>query len=380
MKKKDSLTAELSSMRSNGAIWSNLPNTEIEALKIGKTYSALRELKNDSHLYSCVQSRKSGALMLEWKTLPNNAEARAIELIERSLAKLDELTIMRNILEAPLLGFQPLEIIWELDNNDFIVSDIKPKLQEDFVFTNNGELRLRSFEVANGAVLPPMKVLCPRYEANPASQYGSPLLAKCFWLVKYKNGANKLWAECCEKYGLPSLVGKVNRSATLEESREIADALAAMGANTAVVVPHDIDLEFKEHNRIGSNDLFYSFIKHCNDEISKALLSQTLTTELGYGGSYAAAMTHFKVRREIILADAKLIEKTFNELFSFILQANNIEGSVPQFSLILNDSDNTQRIERDKIIMQYGGVKFSQDYWIRNYGFKEEDFDLIENA
>ena len=374
MKKRDSLTTELSSMRASGAIWSNFPNSEIEALKIGKTYSALRELKNDPHLYSCVQSRKSGSIMLEWKTLPNNAEKSSIELIEKSLASIDILAFIRDILEAPLFGFQPLEIIWEQDNESYFAKSIRPKLQEDFLFTNSGELRFRTLDAAAGGEIPELKILCPRYEATQYNQYGASLLAKCFWLVKFKNGTSKLWAECCEKYGLPSLVGKVNRNATMNEANEIADSLAAMGANTAIVVPHDIELEFKEHNRLGSNELFQSFIQHCNSEISKAILSQTLTTELGSSGSYAAAATHFKVRREIILSDAKLIERTFNELFKYILKANGIEGSAPMFSLILNDSDNSQRIERDKIIMQYGSVKFSKDYWIRNYGFKEEDF------
>ena len=44
-----------------------------------------------------------------------------------------------------------------------------------------------------------------------------------------------------------------------------------------------------------------------NSEISKAVLGQTLTTEIGSTGSYAAANTHMAVRQDIIDADKNLL-------------------------------------------------------------------------
>lgn len=80
-------------------------------------------------------------------------------------------------------------------------------------------------------------------------------------------------------------------------------------------------------------DLYLQLIKLANGEISKALLSETLTTEMD-SGSYAASVTHFKVRREVILGDKFLVEQTINKLIEYIAKVNNFETwNLPKFVL-----------------------------------------------
>jgi phage gp29-like protein len=171
-------------------------------------------------------------------------------------------------------------------------------------------------------------------------------------------------------------MGQYNRGATSEEIEKLAQELANMTEDSIIVAPEDIDIKLHEATRSSSVSLYKELIRYCNAEISKALLSQTLTTELDMG-SYAASQTHFKVRKEVIQADIRLVERTMNEVIKYIMELNFNENISPVFKIKQNDSDNLERVERDVKIAQTGQVKFTKKYWMERYGFKEDD---IENS
>ena len=55
-----------------------LPNPDRVLRRTGKTVEAYRELKNDPHVWSCIQSRKSGTLSLETRIVQNKADSMLI--------------------------------------------------------------------------------------------------------------------------------------------------------------------------------------------------------------------------------------------------------------------------------------------------------------
>ena len=55
--------------------------------------------------------------------------------------------------------------------------------------------------------------------------------------------------------------------------------------------------------KAASGQVFDGLISTANREISKAILGQTLTTELDRGGSYAATKEHMEVRSDLVDAD-----------------------------------------------------------------------------
>ena len=42
----------------------------------------------------------------------------------------------------------------------------------------------------------------------------------------------------------------------------------------------------------------------------------------------------------------------------------------------MNDSENTQKVDRDLKISQTGTVKFTKSYWMNNYGLKEDEIEM----
>lgn len=129
-----------------------------------------------------------------------------------------------------------------------------------------------------------------------------PWLAKCYCPVTFKNGGLRFWVNFTEKYGMQILLGQYQRGETNEEIRSFAEQLESVYEDAIIHSPLDVKLGLYEPNRTSSVNLYLELILFANSEISKAILSQTLTKELE-GGSYATSQTHFQIRKEIIFAD-----------------------------------------------------------------------------
>jgi len=355
-------------------IFGILPNPDKILSRAGKTIEAFKELKNDPHVWSCIQSRKSGLLSLDYSVLPNGASQQVTSFVQTVLSELDIQQIERDFLESVLFGFQPIEIIWKYKNQSkmYIVPEkVIPKPQEWFFFDAEGNLRFRKSGEPKGVIPPPMKILNIQHEASYLNPYGHALLSKCYWAVTFKNGGLKFWVNFTEKYGMPILLGQYQRGSTFDEAERLAKELSNMTEDSVIVAPSDVKVELHEAVRTSSSNLYKDLIKFCNAEISKAILSQTLTTELDMG-SYAATLIHYKVRKEVILSDIRLVESAFNTIIRYIIDLNFPGSPNPKFKILVNESENQDRIDRDVKLTQ-AGVKLSKDYWMETYGLNEED-------
>ena len=215
---------------------------------------------------------------------------------------------------------------------------------------------------------------------NPSynNPYGERTLSRVFWNVTFKKGGMKFWVVFTEKYGMPHLIGKHPRGATKEETNTLADMLEDMVQDAIAVIPDDSSVEIQEANKSSSAEIYEKLIDKMNAEISKAILGQTLTTEIGSTGSYAAANTHMAVRQDIVDSDKKLVENVINQLIQWIYEINFSREDVPKFELFEPEDVDLTLAQRDKILYDTG-VKFTKEYFIKTYGLEDEDFDIRED-
>ena len=360
------------------SLGSYLPDPDIVLRKQGKDVKIYRELFCDPHVFACIQSRKAGVLSLEWEINRGLDKTKDAELVEDLLKKLDIHKLINDILDATLFGFQPIEIIWKKVGNYVLPIELKAKPSEWFCFDEENLLKFRTKEHYWGEELPPKKFLCPQNNPSYDNPYGKRVLSRVFWPVTFKKGGLKFWVVFTEKYGIPHLIGKHPRGATKEETDNLADLLEEMIQDAIAVIPDDSSVEIKEANKSSSAEIFEKLIDKMNSEISKAILGQTLTTEIGATGSYAASNTHMAVRQDIIDADKKLVEKTINQLIQWIYEINFANAEVPVFELYEPEDVDLTLAQRDKILYDTG-VKFTKEYFIKTYGLEEEDFDIRED-
>ncbi len=93
-----------------------------------------------------------------------------------------------------------------------------------------------------------------------------------------------------------------------------------------------------------------------DSEISKAVLGETLSTELGSTGSYAAAQTHDKVSQRLAKADADLLSDTLNRTLVKWTVAYNLPNAKPPrvWRDFGEQEDLNSRSQRDKTLFDMG--------------------------
>ena len=355
-----------------------LPDPD-SVLKVkGKDIRIYKELLCEPHVWACVQSRKSGVLSLEWEINREKDKNQQAQVIEDIFKAIDIYALMSEILNATLFGFQPLEIIWQKQGNLIVPAEIKAKPQEWFCFDDDNKLKFRTKENYYGEYLPGKKFLCPQSNPSYQNPYGERTLSRVFWPVAFKKGGMKFWVAFTEKYGMPFLIGKYPRGATAENKENLADMLEKMVQDAIAIVPDDSRVEIVEAAKSSSADIYEKIIDKMNAEISKAILGQTLTTEIGSTGSYAASNTHMSVRKDIIDSDKKLVEKTLNQLIRWIYEINFNSQDIPTFEMYEEEDVDLTLSQRDKVLCE-SGVKFTKEYFKKTYGFDDEDFEVTQD-
>jgi len=350
-----------------------LPNPDKVIQQNGGVSKIFPELKNDPHIWSCMQSRKAGVLSQDWDIFDRDANSDISQFIRKIFQKLDVFNLMNNILESVFTGMQVLEIIWEYDDNgNYIPKDIIPKPLEWFYYDEQNILKFRRRDRLKGDFLPESKFLIPRNLPTYSNPYGESLLAKCYWPATIKNVGFRFWMNFLEKYGLPIIIGQYTYSPTPEELQSLSDRLNELVESQTIATPNDINIDIRDIGQSKSVELYAQLIRMANAEISKALLSETLTTELEHG-SYAASATHFKVREDVILSDKILVESTLNILCDYITKLNFPKMQSPIFKF------RTQRnlsfdIDNDVKLASIDNFQFKKEYFMKKYDLNEDEF------
>jgi len=112
-----------------------------------------------------------------------------------------------------------------------------------------------------------------------------------------------------EIYGLPLRLGKYQQGASEDDKRALMQALVQIGADAAGIIPDGTTIDFVTTEKTSSVDLYERLARYCDEQISKAVLGQTLTSDSG-GGSYAQSKTHNDVRHDLTMADCKALAAT----------------------------------------------------------------------
>lgn len=358
-----------------------LPNPDPVLKKTGKDIKTYRDLLSDAHVGAAVQSRKSGVKCLEWEIDRGKSKSRQAKLITDVFNALDLNRILGEILDAPLFGYSPIEVIWERQGQYILPADLVGKPPEWFNFSVENELQFRTKEKWQGEpITVERKFLLSRYNPTYENPYGENVLSKCFWPVTFKRGGMKFWVVFTEKYGMPFAIGKHPRGASDKERTDILGMLENMVRDAVATIPDDSSVDLLEPTgKTASTDIFERLLTFSNQEISKAILGQTLTTEMQDVGSYASAKVHLDVRYDIVQADKKLAEQTLNELIKWIYEINfGDTDNRATFTLYEEEEVDKTLAERDQTLTN-SGVKFTKKYFMKAYGFEEEDIEEDTN-
>jgi phage gp29-like protein len=362
-----------------------LPNPDPVLKKLGKDITVYRELLTDPHVSSCIDSRKAGVRSLLWeidrKDEQGATKSAQAKFIEEIFADFDIPQIVSEILDAPYFGYQPMEIVWTTRNGKVLPQSFQAKPPEWFAFdSSDNHLLFRTKANWNGERVPDRKFLVPTHQGSYVNPYGKPLGSLVYYPVLFKKGGMKYWVKLAEKFGIPHLVGKHPVGAGADQIADLLDAMDRMVQDACAAIPVGSEITpLEATTKSASSSLFDGLLSYCNAEISKAILSQTLTTEIGKtGGAYAAAQTHATIRNDLVDADRIMVENVFNELIDLIVEFNfGATTERPRMCFYADDDVDKALAERDKSLAEMGQFRFTKRYFARAYGFADDDIEIV---
>ncbi|MDR3356482.1 MAG: DUF935 domain-containing protein, partial [Spirochaetaceae bacterium] len=358
-----------------------LPDPDPVLRKMGRGITALQELLTDSHLESVWSVRCSATSGAQWFCASGGdgrRETEAAELFSGQLDKLDIPRVIEEMMDAVAYGYSPLEVLWTRDGEQWGIGDIVGKPPQWFEFDRENRLVFKTGP-SGTEELPPNRFLLARHRPSYANPYGVKVFSKCYWPVTFKKNGFRWWTVFVEKYGGAFLYGKYPNNASEHYKAELLNALEKMIADAVAIAPEGTEITIESAKEKGAaGSVHADYIKTANAEISKAVLGQTLTTEIGDKGSYAASATHNRVREDLAASDRRRICELFNRLAAvWTLYNFGAETAPPQFQFVKDEDLQSGRAERDTKLYAVGW-RPTKAYLMKQYELEEEDFDLAE--
>lgn len=207
------------------------------------------------------------------------------------------------------------------------------------------ELKVCTREYPSGVELPENKFVVHKYKAKSGHASRAGIMRVVSWMYLFKNYDIKDWVSFCEVFGMPLRLGKYDASASESDKKQLMEAIISLGTDAAGIVPSSTMIEFIESQKTTSVEIYEKLARYCDEQISKAILGQTLTSDSG-GGSYAQSKTHNEVRHDLTVADAKSLAVTIRrDIIRPLVEFNyGSEANIPFFGFDCHEVEDQKEV------------------------------------
>ena len=124
-----------------------------------------------------------------------------------------------------------------------------------------------------------------------------------------------------------------------------------------------------------AGDLHKTFVDKWDAAISKVLMGQTLTAEVGSTGSYAASKTHESVLDAYAAADRVLVKAFFDDLAWVYTEVNSgPDTPAPEFEFVRR-KDAKASAELARTITE-AGARPTKIFFVRHCGLADDEFEM----
>ncbi len=339
--------------------------------------------EKDAHLASQLQLRKNAVLDLEYDVHPASDDAHAqktCEFCREALMGLEDLDdLLLDLLDAVPQGWAMSELLWDVSSGQATLAGHQRVPQERTRWNDQGMPLLATDQAPQGIEFPLFKVVYHRNRARTGLDARAGLLRTCCWWWLFKNFSVKDWSAFAEAFGMPLRVAKYPSGMSPEDLEALRKAMYSLGSDGVAIISAATELEFKESNagKGGSQSVYERLAGFCNDEMSKAVLGQTLTSQVGDSGSFAAAKVHDQVRRDLRDADAHNLAKSLRQqvLKPLVLFNFGPGAPVPWFKFDLEDPEDLVAKASQYQALSGMGLRIPQGHVYQVWGIPQPQGD-----
>lgn len=338
--------------------------------------------EKDPHLFSQLQTRKNAVTGLDFEIIPFSDDPRDKEIadfIEEQLNGLEGFEdVETDLLDAIGKGFAVSEIIWGYDEGRVVAREIKSRHQKRFFWDSvDDSFKVRTREAPEGILLPANKFILHRYKARSGHPSRAGILRVVAWMYLFKNYDLKDWVSFAEVYGLPLRLGKYAPGASEADKLALMQALIQIGADAAGIIPDGTTIDFITTEKTSSTDLYERLARYCDEQISKAVLGQTLTSDSG-GGSYAQSKTHNDVRHDLTVADCKALASTLRRdlIRPLVLFNFGEDKRIPKIRFDCEESEDLEQTANILgVLIEKTGLRVPTSFIYKKFSIPEPEAD-----
>jgi phage gp29-like protein len=357
-----------------------MQDTDETLKKLGVHRKELRALEGDDEITACIETRREALIATPWRL--ELGKARVNNFIWQELDRVI-VSVLRGAFNAVLYGYSVQEIIWQqLPDGKIGLKEVSEKPFEWFEPKSDGRLIYRSQLNPQGeAIDKKFKFLLSIRNETYRQPYGEALLSRLYWAWLFRVNGWKYWAKNLERAGTPFLVGTAPNE-TLPDGTTAVDYLTTVlnsaVSNATLALPDGWTAQFLSATQTGTS--FEQFEQAILKRIQKVILGQTLTSDVGKTGSFAAAKVHENVLSDRKIADIRLATKTVQTLVNALHTLNGFTGEPPTFVMEDDTGLEVERADRDSKLVQAGVLKLTPDYLLRVYDYEDGDFEIPNNV
>lgn len=338
--------------------------------------------ERDPHYASVLGVRKRTVSGVVPTVTPASDDARDVKIaddVRENIAHHDGFAdLVEDILDALGKGFSQIELLWGRSKKTWWIEEFIWRDPRFFMFDRETgrEVRLIDHEdLTHGVPLEPNKWIShrARLKSGLAGRGGLARLACFGWMCK--SYTMKDWIAFIETYGLPLRLGRYGSSATPEDVEILFSAVANIGTDAAAVLPDNMRIDFEQIANGPGNDIFENLARWSDEQTSKAVLGQTMTSD--NGSSQAQANVHNEVRHDVAASDARSISGTLNRdlVKPYVDLIYGEQIRYPKLKIVVEEAEDVDMILQNANRLISRGLRVKQSELRSKLGFSEPDPD-----
>jgi len=316
-----------------------------------RLYDLYEEVKLDMHLSALLDKRRSKVTNTTIKFF--NADGKENDVINNLIETERFEDMIKDIIDSKFEGHS---LLW--------FNSIADKI--DYKLIPRKHVRPETHQVISQVYDETGIDYLEKPYANYVLEAGKPndlgLLAKAAVGVIYKKGDVADWSVFAQIFGTPFREYIYDDPSTKKQLEEVAKL-----TESASFVVRPTNAEFKIHdtgNKTGSSDLYSVLAKFCDDQMSKLILLNTMTTD-AQGGNYKGEV-HAESEEAVTKADKRFVLRILNEKFKHILQ--NFGYAVEGGWFGYEDQEEMSLKEQLEFDLKFHEkAPLDEDYWYETY-------------
>lgn len=324
-------------------------------------------LQTDGHLSGIVDKRLSAVARERFEF---QRDGKPVDEVNEQIRSPWFRQFIKEAVNAQLWGFTLCQ--FRRDENGWITFDLIDRKHFDPV---KRQVLLYETDV-DGA---PLDAFANCLLICPGSERWLGKLATCAPYALYKRGNIGDWAQFCQIFGMP--IREYTYSSGDEDARRrLLEDARKMGANAVYIHPEGSGMQLHEAaGKSGTNDLYERFTNNCNDEMSIAVLGNTLTTKSDTNGTQALGTVQAKEQMKITEDDVQFVLDILNYDMTEIFSAMGVDTSNGEFVRVEQKYQDKQVQINVVSKLREMGLPMSDDYLYRTFDVeKPDDYDRMK--